>query len=235
MTYVISDLHGLKLERLTALLDKAGFSESDWLYIIGDVVDRQNDGGVEMLEWLLYQPNVQLIRGNHEDMLLSCRFVLDEVTDESIAKFDETQMKLLSHYLRNGAEVTLNSLRELKKKSPETVDEIFEYLLDAPLCEAVSAGGRDFLLLHGGLRNFSPEKTLAEYAPHDIVWERPKIDDVYFDNITTIIGHTPTDEYGEEYNGKILYTKTWIDIDVGAAYGNPPVMLRLDDMKEFTE
>ena len=235
MIYVISDLHGLKLERLTALLKKADFSDSDWLYIIGDVVDRQNDGGVEILEWLLYQPNVQLLRGNHEDMLLSCRFVLNEVTEESIAALDETKMKLLSRYMRNGAEVTLNSLKELKRKDPETVEAIFEYLLDAPLYEAVTAGGRDFLLLHGGLRDFSADKPLSDYAEHDIVWERPKIDDEYFDNITTIIGHTPTDEYGEEYNGKIVYTKTWIDIDVGAAYGNSPVMLRLDDMKEFTE
>lgn len=235
MVYVISDLHGLKLERLTALLDKAGFSRSDWLYIIGDVVDRQNDGGVEMLEWLLYQPNVQLLRGNHEDMLLSCRFVLDEVTDESIAALDEMKLKLLSHYMRNGAEVTLNSLKKLKKSSPETVEAIFDYLLDAPIYEYVSAGGRDFLLLHGGLRDFSPARPISDYAPHDIVWERPKIDDKYFENITTVIGHTPTDEYGEEYNGKIVYTKTWIDIDVGAAYGNPPILLRLDDMKEFTE
>lgn len=39
--------------------------------------------------------------------------------------------------------------------------------------------------------------------------------------------------YGDENKGKILKTRTWIDIDVGAAYGEKPILLRLDDFKEF--
>lgn len=50
MTYVISDLHGYPLEKLKKLLAKADFGEDDFLYILGDVVDRNNDGGVEILE-----------------------------------------------------------------------------------------------------------------------------------------------------------------------------------------
>lgn len=46
MTYVISDLHGYPLEKFKMLLDKSGFCEDDFLYILGDVVDRNNDGGV---------------------------------------------------------------------------------------------------------------------------------------------------------------------------------------------
>lgn len=61
MTYVISDFHGYPLEKLKMLLAKANFGEDDFLYILGDVVDRNNDGGVEILEWLLSQYNVQLI------------------------------------------------------------------------------------------------------------------------------------------------------------------------------
>lgn len=50
----------------------------------------------------------------------------------------------------------------------------------------------------------------------------------------TVFGHTPTICFGEEYKGKIIKTKTWIDIDVGAADGKTePVLLRLDDMEEF--
>ena len=40
MIYVISDLHGYPHEKLLALLDKAGFGRDDFLYILGDVVDR---------------------------------------------------------------------------------------------------------------------------------------------------------------------------------------------------
>ena len=66
MIYVISDLHGYPLEKLKKLLEKAHFDENDFLYILGDVVDRNGDGGVEILIWLLFKPNVQLILGNHD-------------------------------------------------------------------------------------------------------------------------------------------------------------------------
>ena len=55
MTYVISDLHGYPLEKFKMLLEKAEFSDNDFLYILGDVIDRNGDGGVEMLCWLLKQ------------------------------------------------------------------------------------------------------------------------------------------------------------------------------------
>lgn len=80
MTYVISDLHGYPLEKLKKLLKKANFSSDDFLYILGDIIDRNGDGGVGILLWLLEQVNVQLILGNHETMLLSCDFVFDEIT-----------------------------------------------------------------------------------------------------------------------------------------------------------
>ncbi len=37
----------------------------------------------------------------------------------------------------------------------------------------------------------------------------------------------------QEIRRKIIKTETWIDIDVGAGFGRQPVLLRLDDMKEF--
>lgn len=68
---------------------------------------------------------------------------------------------------------------------------------------------------------------------HDLLWARPSLQDEYFDDILTIFGHTPTMYYGEMYTGKILKTRTWINIDVGAGSGQPPVLLRLDDLREF--
>lgn len=69
MIYVTSDLHGLEITKLKALLKKACFNENDRLFVLGDVIDRQNDGGVAILIWLSEQPNTQLILGNHEAML----------------------------------------------------------------------------------------------------------------------------------------------------------------------
>ncbi len=231
--YVTSDLHGLELEKLQRLLKKVNFKESDWLFILGDVIDRQNDGGVEILKWLLCEPNVQLILGNHESMLLSCEFLLDEITAQSISDMSVEKLDLVNNYLMNGGEVTLKAMRELLKDDPETLQDIFDYLKEAPIYETVSVGGRDFLLCHSGLDNFSPEKKLSDYKPDDFMWAWPRIEDRFFDDVITVFGHTPTLSYDHTMKGKILKTDTWIDIDVGVPYGEAPALLRLDDLKEF--
>ena len=233
MIYAISDLHGLELEKLKALLKKANFGDNDWLFVLGDVIDRQNDGGVEILKWLLEQPNAELLLGNHEAMLLSCGFVFEEITDESIIKFDKHKMELLSNYMLNGGYVTLHALRDLRKQDPETLESILEYLKEAPLYETVCAGGKDFLLCHSGLDNFSPDKKLSDYTADEFIWAWPELGDRYFDDVITVFGHTPTMSYGNKFKGKILKTDTWTDIDVGIPYGNTPVLLRLDDLKEI--
>ena len=231
--YVTSDLHGLPLGDLKSLLKRANFSESDWLYILGDVIDRQNDGGVEILCWLLEQPNVQLILGNHEAMLLSCDFVFEEISEESIAGFTKENLELLQSYTKNGGDVTLKALKDLMTTSPETLRDILDYLREAPLYETVSVGGRDFLLVHSGIDNFDKNKKLSDYSADDFIWAWPEITDRYFDDIITVFGHTPTMAYDHMNKGKILRTETWIDIDVGVPYGNSPALLRLDDLKEF--
>lgn len=186
-----------------------------------------------MLCWMLRQPNVQLILGNHEAMLLSCEFVFDEITDETVKSLNVEKIEMLNTYMQSGGDVTLDTLKALYRKSPETVWDIFDYLHEAPLYEGVSAGEKDFLLVHSGIGNFSRDKKLSHYSADDFLWAWPELSDEYFDDIITVFGHTPTMTYGEEYTGKIIKTKTWIDIDVGAAYGQKPVLLRLDDMKEF--
>ena len=87
--------------------------------------------------------------------------------------------------------------------------------------------------MHAGLGRFSKDKRLSEYSPDELYWTRPRINDKYFKNTTTVLGHTPTEYYGPEYTGRMLKTKTWINIDTGAAYGNAPMILRLDDEQPF--
>ena len=234
MTYVITDLHGYPIEKLKMLLEKAEFGKNDFLYILGDVIDRNGDGGVGILEWLLSQPNAQLILGNHEAMLLACAFLFDKITDESIESFDSEKIGTLADYQLNGGDVTLKSLAKLNKKSPETVEDILDYLHTCPLYEAVTAGGKDYFLCHSGIDNFEKDKKISDYPADNFIWAWPELDDEYFDDIITVFGHTPTMNYGEQYRNKIIKTKTWLDIDMGAADGKTePALLRLDDMKEF--
>ena len=231
--YVTSDLHGLELEKFKALLNKVNFSDDDWLYILGDVVDRQNDGGVEILVWLLEQCNVQLLLDNHEAMLLSNEFVFDEITEDLIENLDSERLEILNVYLTNGGDVTLKNLKALKAVDSEAFYSVMEYLKECPVYETVSAGGNDFLLCHSGIDNFKKKKKLSEYSADDFLWAWPEITDEYYKDIITVFGHTPTGGFGKEYNGKILRTKSWIDVDIGGYFGNSPVLLRLDDLEEF--
>ena len=230
MIYVISDLHGYPHKRLLQLLEKAGFGSDDFLYILGDVVDRNGDGGVETLQWLMYQTNVQLILGNHEAMLLACSFVFDEITEDSIDSLNPLKIHMLSAYQYDGGDITLKAMQKLPK---DTQQDILDYLRDCPLYEFVSAGGKDYLLVHSGIENFDENKKMSEYSDDELLWARPGLEDRYFEDVMTVLGHTPAVAYGEEYDGRIIKTDTWIDIDMGAGFGREPVLLRLDDMKEF--
>lgn len=196
---------------------------------MGDVIDRGTDG-IKILKWLMSQHNIELILGNHEAMMLSCDFLFDEITESSIGSLTGTKLELFLNWQDNGAGTTLNALSSIRNKE---IEYILEYLREAPLYETVSAGGRDFLLTHSGIDHFKKDKRMSEYSDADFLWNRPKMTDRYFDNITTVFGHTPTLYLDEKHTGKPIFTDTWIDIDTGAACGFPPMLLRLDDMKEF--
>ena len=229
MIYVTSDIHGFPLPDFLRLLDQARFSDTDDLIILGDVIDRNGDGGIAMLRWMLQQANVRLILGNHEAMLLSCRFLFDEISDDSLAQFNQEKMALLSNWMMNGAEPTLRSLRALFHEDAIVAAEILSYLEEAPLYEVIDLPERRYLLTHAGLGNFRQGKRLSEYAPDDLLWYRPRLDESFFQNTITVFGHTPTVYYGQEYAGRMLKMPTWIDIDTGAADGGSPMLLRLDD------
>lgn len=135
-----------------------------------------------------------------------------------------------STWVANFGQPTIDALAATRQSE---IKYILEYLQEAPLYETLTVNGRDFVLTHSGLGNFSPDKKLSDYTSEELLWNRPGIEQKYFDDITVVFGHTPTVYYGDEHKGKMLFTDTWIDIDVGAGLGLPPAILRLDDMKTF--
>lgn len=233
MHYVTSDLHGYPLKDFQRFLADAGFTAEDDLYVLGDVIDRNGDGGIEMLRWMMKQDNVNLLMGNHEQSLLLCDFLFEDITDETLDRLDDTKLYLLSNWYANGAEPTLRSLRALSEHFPEEFGDLLDYLRDTPLYEILKINGRVYILTHAGLGNFSAGKDLPDYSEEELLWNRPALTDTYYPDATTIFGHTPTVYYGEEYKGKMIRTPTWIDIDTGAAAGWSPMLFRLEDEKVF--
>ncbi|MCH5198589.1 MAG: calcineurin [Oscillospiraceae bacterium] len=225
MIYVTSDWRGIELKEVKSLFKKAKFNDSDFCFVLGNVID-YGENGVELIKWLMEQYNIELILGAQESLLLKNEALFTSAAPEMTAE----QMETLKKWNSLGGMPTLTAL---KKEKADTVEYIFEYLSDAPLFETVNAGGRDFILTHSGLGGFLKGKKLSEYSEEELLWNTPKLEDRYFEEATAVFGHTPTFEFGSEYDGKILHTDTWIDVNIGVNEGYEPVLLRLDDMKEF--
>ena len=233
MIFATSDIHGYPLDGFLSLLEKAGFSASDHLYVIGDVIDRNGDGGVAMLRWMMRQENVTLIRGNHESMMLECGFAFTSDMDlTNLRLLTLEQEYSLLRWNRNGCLVTLENLLKLKEEDPDELTALLEYVRSAPLYVEAAVPMKRFVLVHGGLNCFDPGKELDEYSEEELVWTRPGIEERYWDDRLVILGHTPTQYFGAE-KGRMLVTETWVDIDPGAAGGGSPMLLRLDDMCPF--
>ena len=232
MIFTTSDLHGYPLDSFLSLLEKAGFSDADHLYVIGDVIDRNGDGGIAMLRWMMRQENVTLLKGNHEKMMLDCEFaVTSDVDLTNLRKVTLEQEFNLLRWHRNGCLVTLESLLKLRAEDPEELEKLLEYVRSAPLYMEVAVPMKRYVLVHGGLNCFDPEKGLDEYSEDDLLWTRPGAEERYWDDRLVVIGHTPTQYFGTP--GKMFVTDTWVDIDTGAAGGGSPMLLRLDDLCPF--
>ena len=232
MIYVTADLHGMEPAAFRRMLERAGFREEDFLFVLGDVIDR-GEYGAELLLWLTQQSNMQLILGNHEALMLACEFLFEEVTEESLDALRPEQLMLVESWMENGGGSTITGLSRLMRRDPELVLGILEYLRDAPLYDFVDAGGKSYVLVHGGLGNFDPGRSLDDYEPEELLLERPGLQDRYFEDAVTIFGHTPTEFFGSEYAGRMIRTDTWWCIDTGAAMGGSPMLLRLEDGREF--
>ena len=60
-TYAVSDLHG-QYGIFDKLLERIGFSEDDFMYVLGDAIDRGPDG-VRILQRIMNAPNMDLLIG----------------------------------------------------------------------------------------------------------------------------------------------------------------------------
>lgn len=231
MIYVTSDLHGVPLRRFLDLLQKAGFTEDDTLFVLGDSIDR-GDHGVELLLWAMNQYNVIHLLGNHEAMLRSVMdTLLETITDDSLQSFTAEKWEIISNMLANGAQPTLTALKRLVKERPEMIELLQEYLDDMPMYDSVEVEDRVYVFVHAGLGGFAPERSLSSYTADELLWHRPELTERYFGgDVMVVFGHTPTSYY--ESAGSIVKTDSWCCIDTS---DTALTLLRLDDWTVFQE
>lgn len=230
MLYVMSDIHGC-YGSYRKMLDKIALGEDDTLFVLGDVIDRGEDG-IKILLDMMQRANVVPILGNHEYMAYRVLKKFNvEITEENYAtQLDAAAMEMYENWMLNGGITTLRAFRKL---SLSQRDEVIDYLGEFGLYEELCAGGSSFVLVHGGLTGFDTEKDLDEYSIHDMIWDRCDYEMQYFPDRYLVTGHTPTHLIAPEYKGRIYKKNNHIAIDCGVMSGGRLGCICLDNMAEF--
>lgn len=211
-TYVISDIHG-EYDLFVELLEKMELKKTDTLYILGDVLDR-GPHPIKVLLKLMEMPNVICIAGNHELMAIEClEFLMTEITETSIEDMDEKTLDNLITWQYNGSKTTIDEFRALNREMQQTV---IDFLKDFMIYEELTVNGKDYLLVHAGLGNYSPDKEIEDYSLKELIWDRADYKTKYFDDTYVVTGHTPTQYIeGNPRPGYIYRENNHIAMDCG--------------------
>lgn len=230
-TYVISDIHG-QYDMFMELLDKIKLKETDTLYILGDILDR-GPHPIKTLRKIMEMPNVICMVGNHELMALKClKFLMKEITNISIEELDIEMLNNLVTWQYNGSKSTINEFSQL---DPESKQEVIDFINEFLVYKEVSINNKNYLLVHAGLGNYSPEKDIEDYSLHELVWTQADYNVRYFEDTYVITGHTPTQTIADNSRPGYIYQRNnHIAIDCGACYsGGRLAALCLDTGEEY--
>ncbi len=219
MKYVMSDIHGCYDEYIR-MLELINFSDEDELYILGDIFDRGNKP-LEILDHVLGNKNIHLLKGNHEKMF-----------EEAYESGD------MSLWYYNGGGTTDV---EIVNKSEGYEEMLYKYIKKLPFVKVVDK----FILVHAGLYfpNNCNELTIEEFIniqEEDIcLWDRSNVGSIdnTFKDYKVIVGHTPVQSITNSYEDvKIIHHGSAIYIDCGCVFkraNGKLACLCLDNMEEF--
>lgn len=225
-TYVMSDLHG-RCDLYRQMLKTIGFSERDELYILGDAIDRGEDG-IDLLLDLMERPNVHLLLGDHEDMartiLWEYTFAQDGEYLKSAAFTEKTK-----RWMEDGGEATLSAFQRLDWWEQE---RIVVYLYSLPYRKELTLNGLTYHLSH----TLPDKPPVMEDAPkRDFLWGELDYRICCGTGKTFITGHTPTHLIDPAYRGRIWRGNGHVAIDCAAVCGGALGCICLETQEEYYE
>jgi serine/threonine protein phosphatase 1 len=157
-------------------------------------------------------------------------FLFREITDESVDRVTGEELELVRQWLRNGC---MTTIQDLKACTQEERQDILEYIESFQLFEELTINNQAYVLVHGGLEHFDPDKPLEAYGPEDLLWTRTDYTKVYYPDKILVTGHTPTQLIGVGEPGRIYQGNNHIALDCGAAFGADLGCLCLETKEEF--
>ena len=203
--YVMADIHGNE-RRFNSVMNQIRLTPEDTLYVLGDVVDR-HPGGLRILRRLMAMPNVKMILGNHEYMMLrALGYPRDDNVDDGRA---------MDHWYRNGGKVTLDYYKRIRKTLRQ---EIIAYLHRLPLNLDAEVAGKRYKLVHGAPMEEYDGSEKYKNPIYFSIWKRLNADYAVPGDYTLIFGHTPTQYYRDVAPMEVWYADRMIGIDCGSGY-----------------
>ena len=231
MTYVVSNLHG-HLEEFKQLLSTINFSSTrDIMYILGDIVDLGPDS-IGLVNDLSLRSNVYPIAGEHDFKAAKMLSGYEKMMQarQNGESPDPDFIEEFTAWINEGGTQTAEAYRALP--DDDAREGVLDYLSDMPFYEEIDVNGENYLLLHCGIYDFTPDVELDWLEPDDFFSEALDPTQKYFNDKTIVVGHTPTtDENGGA--DRIFYGNGSIFIDCGLGRGGRLGCLRLEDRKEF--
>lgn len=236
MIYVMSDIHG-NSRRFDSIMAQINLQPEDTLYVLGDVIDRYPDG-IRILRRIMAMPNVKMLLGNHEYMMLHA---LGRPYDTYEKLSDMQRAEVTRVWYRSGGRVTHQYWQHIRK---DTRDEIIQYLLSLPLNYDVEVGGIHYKLAHAApVEEFEHHAKQYPTPTQFATFKKWEVDDEQHGDYTLVFGHIHTNHYQRNNPMEVWHGDHRIGIDCGCGlpedagsfYGiqGRLACLRLDDGKVF--
>ena len=124
----MSDIHG-HISRFKSIMKQIRLKKTDHLYVLGDCIDR-HPFGLPILKELYSKPNVTVLLGNHEHMML------DALTKR------HPDNEYIWRWYRNGGDITHNRYKRCTRTYREDMLTIIRSL---PVNVEISCNGVDYL------------------------------------------------------------------------------------------
>lgn len=240
MHYVCGDIHG-RWDKYQAMLAGLKFGEGDRLYILGDVIDRGNDG-IRILQDILRRGNIFLFMGNHELFLHMCMLYAQE--------------DWVNSWMYNGGRPTVERFLRLEPSEQDEILDLIEnsYAVIPDLC----VEGRHYYLVHAypDLHYLDEPVRVCDMGEneierlYDMVWRRASdrqgkgdetLRTIWEMGRRVLIGHTITTYFcssscDDSGRARIFRDQYFTGLDCGCAIDGELAclgVLRLEDEKEF--
>jgi serine/threonine protein phosphatase 1 len=129
----------------------------------------------------------------------------------------------------------MTTYNEYKRLSPEDRKLALLTIDGFRNCAEVKVGDREFILCHGGIREYSEDRPLSDYTIEDFAFFREDYGKPKFAKRGKylVTGHTPTATIKGATEGKIYKNHDHIAIDCGAVFECGLGCLCLDTMEEY--